>query len=613
MSIHRSTRDAVKDLEQSGQLIRVAQEVDPHLELAELQRRLYERKAPAVLFERVKGTVFPVLANLYGTVERTRYLFRHTLQTVEALVQAKGDPQILLRNPRLWPRLPLAGLDAWPRKSSHGSVLRHSCSLSSLPQIVSWPKDGGAFVTLPQVLSLDPDSRSILRSNLGMYRVQISGNEYIANEECGMHYQIHRGIGVHHSKALRRGETLKVCIAVGGPPAHAFAAVMPLPEGMPEVAFAGLLAGTPFRYAQRDGWTIPLDADFCILGEIGSELKPEGPFGDHLGYYSLQHPFPLVRVKAVYHRPDAIWPFTAVGRPPQEDTTFGEMIHEITGSAVSSVLPGIRQIHAVDAAGVHPLLLAIGSERYAPYLQREPLELLTQAHALLGFGQVSLAKFLFIAAGEDDATLNAHQVERYFQHILERVDFSRDLHFHTSTTIDTLDYSGTSVNHGSKLVIAAAGPVRRTLGREIVDSESLHLPVGFVDMRMVFPGVLAIQAGPWHSQQQAEFEMQSLAAVLAHWPERERWPLITVVDSSEFVAAKLGNWLWVTFTRANPSHDVHGVASHIQNKHWQCQAPLLMDARQKAHHAPLLEQDPAVMVRADRWFAAGGPFAIFPG
>lgn len=606
---HHSTQDAVEDLERSGQLIRVVQEVDPHLELAELQRRLYACKAPAVLFERVKGTPFPVLANLYGTVDRARFLFRHTLSVVEALVQAKGDPLSILHKPGLLPKLPFAGLNALPRKKSTGPVFQGHTTLAQLPQIISWPQDGGAFITLPQVLSADPLNPSIFKSNMGMYRVQISGNDYVPNQECGMHYQIHRGIGVHHLRAIEKGEPLKVTIAVGGPPAHAFASVMPLPENMPEVAFAGLLAGTPFRYTNQNGWIIPLDADFCILGTISQEQKEEGPFGDHLGYYSLRHLFPLMKVNAVHHRRNAIWNFTSVGRPPQEDTTFGDLIHEITGDAVCLVLPGVKQIHAVDAAGVHPLLLAIGSERYIPYQQREPMEILTQANALLGFGQVSLSKYLFIVAAEDDQTLNARHVEVYIRHVLQRIDLKRDLHFQTSTTIDTLDYSGTAVNHGSKLVIAAAGTVRRALGDE-QDLKSLSLPDGFSNPRMVIPGVMVLEGSPWRSYSDAEQQMQRLSEAFSEWEYREAWPWVSVVNSSAQARA-LHDWLWVTFTRSNPSHDIYGVHSAVQNKHWQCEAPLIVDARIKAHHAPALEQDPAVVRKADSWFTEGAPFAKF--
>ena len=264
--------------------------------------------------------------------------------------------------------------------------------------------------------------------NLGMYRVQLGGNDYITNKEVGLHYQIHRGIGIHHRNALRIGSPLKVSIFVGGPPSHTFAAVMPLPESMSEITFAGILEGRRFRYAVKDGYTISADADFVICGEVGSDLKPEGPFGDHLGYYSLVHNFPFLKVDKVYAKKDAIWPFTVVGRPPQEDSQFGKMIHYMTGKAIKDEIPGLKAINAVDESGVHPLLLAIGSERYTPYNpSRVPQEILTIANHILGTGQLSLAKYLLIV--EEEGAPDINNKESFFIHLLERVDWSRDMHF----------------------------------------------------------------------------------------------------------------------------------------------------------------------------------------
>jgi 4-hydroxy-3-polyprenylbenzoate decarboxylase len=334
-----------------------------------------------------------------------------------------------------------------------------------------------------------------------MYRVQLSGNRYAADREVGLHYQIHRGIGVHHAAAIEAGRPLPVNVWVGGPPSLTLAAVMPLPEGLPELAFAGLLGGHCLPVtATANGLLAPAEADFCLVGHIDPQRTlPEGPFGDHLGYYSLVHDFPVMTVTAVYHRPGAIWPFTTVGRPPQEDTTFGALIHEMTGPLVPDLVPGVRAIHAVDAAGVHPLLLAIGSERYLPYAaEREPRELLTQANALLGQGQLSLAKYLLIAAGDDAPRLDLHDIAGFLRHLLERADWRRDLHFQTCTTIDTLDYSGSGLNQGSKVVIAAAGPVRRTLPAAL--PADLRLPAGFTAPQLALPGVLAVQGPAWQGR-----------------------------------------------------------------------------------------------------------------
>ncbi len=634
---YRSLQECVADLERIGQLVRVPQEVDPHLEAAEIQRRVYRAGGPAVLLERVRGTPFPALCNLFGTLDRVHYLFRHTLPAVRRLAQWKVDPTQLMRRP--WQALGMVPVLARtrPKVVRNGPVLRHSTSIEQLPQIQCWPKDGGAFITLPLVYSEDPNCPCFRHSNLGMYRIQLSGGEYRPGEEVGLHYQIHRGIGPHHQAALFRGEPLRVSVWVGGPPAMTVAAVMPLPEGFSELMLAGVLGGRRVRMIRRQGEApIWADADFCLVGEVVPErLLPEGPFGDHLGYYSLAHPFPVLRVRRVYHRPGAIWPFTVVGRPPQEDTTFGQFIHELVGPVVSSVVPGVREVHAVDAAGVHPLLLAVGSERYEPFRQQSrPQELLTQANALLGQGQMSLAKYLWIAAREDDPELSAHDVPRFFQHVLARVDWTRDLHFQTCTTIDTLDYSGTGLNEGSKLVVAAVGPARRKLSRAV--PEQWSVPPGFGPVRVAMPGVLVLQGprftksvsqptaaslqssggalagGSFASTQETTEEVEPQLALLCRHLESQAealagFPLVVVVDDVEFAAASLENFLWVTFTRSDPAQDVHGAGAFVRQKHWGCRGPLVIDARCKPHHAPVLEADPEVTRRVDRLFAPGGP------
>jgi 4-hydroxy-3-polyprenylbenzoate decarboxylase len=494
-----------------------------------------------------------------------------------------------------------------------GPILAHITSLSRLPQLRSWPLDGGPFVTLPQVYTEHPESPGWSKSNLGMYRVQLSGNEYELDRESGLHYQIHRGIGIHHAAAVARGEPLAVNVAIGGPPALAIAAVMPLPEGMPELAFAGVLGGRriPMCRAPGMGLPMPAEADFVISGFIDPDrTKREGPFGDHLGYYSLDHHFPVMRVNAVYHRSGAIWPFTVVGRPPQEDTTFGALIHELTGPIIPKALPGVHAVHAVDAAGVHPLLLAIGSERYAPYVAtRRPQELLTLANAILGQGQLSLAKYLFITAKEDAPNLDIHDIAGFFRHVLERFDPETDLHFQTRTTIDTLDYSaGMGLNAGSKLVIAAAGPKRREVATEL--PTSLRLPDGFRDPRIVLPGVLVVCGPKFHDEDKRDLH-PDIGKLIGQFgtgnQELGTIPLVTVVDDSEFAARTLANWLWVTFTRSDPASDVSGVGSFVHRKHWGCRGPVVIDARLKPHMPPPLEEDPAVTARVDALFARGGP------
>ena len=601
---YRSLRECILDLEQNGQLVRVTEEVDPHLEMAEIQRRVYEAQGPAIFFENVKGCRFPAVSNLFGTLERSHFLFRDALDRVTRIVQLKADPSRAWRAPLTYLSSPYAALTSLPMEVPGGAVLEEATTIDQLPQIENWPDDGGPFITLGQVYTEDPDQGGVMSSNVGLYRIQLAGNRYRAGKEVGLHYQIHRGIGVHHAIAVRRGELLKVSVFIGGPPAHTLGAVMPLPEGLTELLFVGMLGGRRFRYTMRDGFVISSDADFCITGTIDpNQTLHEGPFGDHLGYYSLEHDFPVLTVDKVYHRRNPIWPFTVVGRPPQEDTSFGALIHEITQPMVPVELPGVKAIHAVDAAGVHPLLLAIGSERYVPYGERRPQELLTIANALLGFGQCSLAKYLLIIAGEDDPQMDIHDIEGFFRHLLERVDWTRDLHFQTRTTMDTLDYSGTGLNSGSKVVVAAAGDKKRELAHEL--PSRLEPPDGYTDTKLATAGVLVVQGPGFSEYGQAAKELETFAKHLDKSSDLESIPLIVLADDADFAAASLRNFLWVTFTRSNPSHDIHGVGNFIEHKHWGCRKSLIIDARLKPHHAPPLIEDPAVSKRVDSLAANG--------
>jgi 4-hydroxy-3-polyprenylbenzoate decarboxylase len=623
----RSLRSCVDSLRAEGQAVVVDHPVDPHLEIAEIQRRLFRAGGPAVLFAKPKGSDFPVLVNLYGTKRRVERIFADTLDRVRRLVELKLDPTAALRNPPRYWRSPLDALTMLPKRVRSGPALTRSIPLPRLPQVVSWPGDGGPFITLPAVYTEHPDRPGTKHSNLGMYRVQLAGNAYDRDREVGLHYQLHRGIGVHHAAALARGEALRVAIFVGGSPALPVSAVMPLPEGLSELTFAGALAGHRIPMIARAGRpAVYADADFVIEGTVRpGTTKPEGPFGDHLGYYARQHEFPLLEVDHVWHREGAIWPVTVVGRPPQEDTLFGWLVHELTGPVIPTVLPGVSSVHAVDASGVHPLLLAVGSERYLPWKRSDrPAELLTQASAILGQGQLSLAKYLFIVNGGEAPGLDAHDVEPFLAHLLARVDWSRDCHFHTETTIDTLDYSGSGFNAGSKLVVAARGPERRALVREL--PAAVSLPDGFTNPRICLPGVVAV-AGPridprprleaasdaaiWETARTSPWSADVARFIAAIDPDHPLHDvaLVVIVDDSAFAAASLANFLWLTFTRSNPAVDVHGVGSSIVHKHWGCTGPLVIDARLKPHHAPPVEEDPAVTAAVDELCRRGGPLA----
>jgi 4-hydroxy-3-polyprenylbenzoate decarboxylase len=606
---YRTLRQCVADLEATGRLVRIEQPIDPFLEAAEIHRRVYRCGGPAIYFARVKGCRFPMVGNLLGTLERARYIFRDGLRAVRRLMELKIDPLQVLRRPIRYAGVPATLWRSRPRRVLRGPVLARETTIDQLPQLVCWPQDGGAFITLPQVYTEDPERPGWQHSNLGMYRIQMSGGNYEVGREAGLHYQIHRGIGVHHERAARAGAELPVRVFVGGPPAMNLAAVMPLPEGLSELIFAGALGQRRVRLIHgRGDLPIAADSDFCICGRVDpARTKPEGPFGDHLGYYSLVHEMPLLMVERVFHREDAIWPFTVVGRPPQEDTVYGRLIHELTDGIVPALLPGVIAVHAVDAAGVHPLLLAVGSERYTPYAPTtRPQELLTQANAILGQGQLSLAKYLLIVNHRDAPDLDVRNIAAFLAHVLERADWNRDLHFHTETTIDTLDYSGTALNRGSKLVIAAVGPARRTLPREV--PPRLRLAEGFRNPAVALPGVLVVE-GPSAGLTGVDPDpamVKFCGNVPADSPLRD-FAWIVVVDDSQMATRNLENFLWVTFTRSNPAADVHGMDSFVHQKHWGCRGPLVIDARIKPQHAPPLLEDRQVTERIDQLAAPGGP------
>ena len=374
-----------------------------------------------------------------------------------------------------------------------------------------------------------------------MYRVQLSGNEYEPDREVGLHYQIHRGIGVHHAAAIRRGEPLRVNVFVGGPPAMTVAAVMPLPEGLPELSFAGALGGRRVRmvHARRAACRCrPRPISSSAARSTPTASKPEGPFGDHLGYYSLTHDFPVLQVDRVYHRDGAIWPFTSVGRPPQEDTSFGELIHELTGPAHPDGPPRRPRAStpSMPPASIRCCWRSAASGTSPMPTDRRPQELLTQANAILGQGQMSLAKYLLIVAKEDAPELDIHDVGAFLRHLLERVDWPSDLHFQTRTTIDTLDYSGHGLNQGSKVVIAAAGPAASRRCRPSLP-DGLRLPG-----RLPTPAAGRCRAssssqGPRYRHDDEDRESRRFCRAIAPDDPIRAFPLIVIVAmTAEFAA-----------------------------------------------------------------------------
>lgn len=597
-------QEVIEDLKSKNDLIIIKEEVDPYLVMSAIHLEVYSRQGPAIFFEKVKGTPYRVICNLFGTVERSHFIFRKQWDTVQKSIEIRNNPVVALKQPVKYFKTLLAAKNALPRQVSWNPKAFNEINIQDLPLIHHWPLDGGAFITLPQVYSEHPEQSGLMRSNLGMYRVQLTGNDYELNKEVGIHYQIHRGIGIHHTAAVQKNQPLKVSIFVGGHPAHTLSAVMPLPEGLSEWVFAGMLSGRRFKYSyDPEGYAVSMDADFVITGDIHpNDVKLEGPFGDHLGYYSLKHLFPVLKIKKVYAKDNAIWPFTTVGRPPQEDTSFGHVIHELTGAAIQKEMPGVLAVHAVDKAGVHPLLFAVGSERYTPYdnKQEKPAELLTQAHHILGTNQLSLAKYLFITAQSQFDKSNNIQIdinneESFIHHCLERVDWGRDVHFMTQTTIDTLDYTGQKLNEGSKVIIAAYGEIKRKLGDKLPELWQKN------NGTLVTKGILSITLPSFRSHDASIEEINHIKNILAQLDPKERmsFPLIVICDDSSFLDNNYDNFLWATFTRSNPASDIYGYNESIHQKHWMCEDNLIIDARIKPYMPPALEMPESVKEKAN--------------
>lgn len=605
---YSNLRQCVQDLEVKNELIKIDQEVDPYLEVGAIQRRVFQAQGPALLFNRVKNSSFPMLGNLYGTQNRLRLIFQDTLRTIDKLLKLRLDFPSLLSSPYLLFQGIRHLCHIRPKVINNGPIKDKECRITDLPQLHSWPQDGGSYITLPLVYSEHPENPGFRFSNLGMYRVQLTGNSYQLNQEVGLHYQIHRGIGPHQAKALALNKPLPVNVFVGGPPALTLAAIMPLPENMPEIYLAAILSGNRIPFVkENNGLPIPAEADFCLSGQVyPNHLALEGPFGDHLGYYSLRHEFPVLKIDKIRHRKKAIWPFTTVGRPPQEDSVFGSFIHKLTQPLIPKVFPGIHELNAVDQAGVHPLLLAIGSERYVPFAsERIPQELLTNAHLLLGKSQTSLSKYLMIAAREDNPELSCHNIPKFFQHMLERIDFSRDLHFITRTTMDTLDYSGISLNQGSKIIMAATGDKKRDLGSQL---PLINWTEKFNSPSILFPGIIVLN-GPRHhlARDTQDPEIEEFCRYLSSYKNLQCYPLLVIVDDSSFTTESWDNFLWVTFTRSDPANDIYGLDSFVHGKHWGCHSSIVIDARLKTYHPDPLEPDPEIEKRVDRLGVRGGP------
>ena len=546
-------------LRRDGDLVEVAAPVDPHLEAAEIHRRVIAAGGPALLFTNVQGAAFPLATNLFGTARRAELAFgERPFRLIRRLVELVET--VLPPTPaRLWGARDV-GLELLRIGSKRGArgpvtdVVTDDVRLDALPALTTWPADGGPFITLPLVFTEHPDGRG---HNLGMYRLQIHDRR-----TTGMHWQIGKGGGFHYAVAEGRGRALPVTAFLGGPPALMLAAVAPLPENVPELVLASLIAGGRLRLVEGP-WPHPLPAaaEFALIGEVRPhERRPEGPFGDHYGYYSLRHDYPVLRVGRVARRRDAIFPATVVGKPRQEDFFIGDLLQELLSPLFPLVMPAVERLWSYGETGYHSLSAAVVKQRYAR-------EAMASAFRILGEGQLSLTKFLLVT----DQPVDLKDFPATLEHLLARTRPETDLYVFSNLSMDTLDYTGPAVNLGSKGVWLGLGDPLRELPREFSAAE---LPAGVSEVRVFCGGCLVVGASA------VGLDPEAPARVASH-PAFARWPLIVLTDEPGRAVRSPINFLWTTFTRFEPAADVHAAATRVVRNHLAYTPPVVIDARLK--------------------------------
>ena len=571
----------VAALKREGDLVEIDAEVDPTLELAEIHRRVIAAGGPALSFRSVKGHDVSVVTNLFGTAGRVERAFGpRPLAFVEDAVRLVHElvPPTL---GKLWRERGFfqQGLGIGMKRVGYGpvtEVVDQPANLDRIPMIKSWPDDGGHFVTLPLVYTQHPDDG---RHNLGMYRVQRH-----SPTTTGMHWQIGKGGGFHHHVAQQRGEDLPVTVFVGGPPALILGAIAPLPENVPELLLTSLLYGGRLPMARNPvaGHPHPLvsTCEYALVGHVKPhDVQPEGPFGDHYGYYSLKHDYPVLHVDAVCHRRNAVWPATVVGKPRQEDVYIGDYLTKLLSPIFPLVMPSVKQLWTYGETGYHSLAAASVEERY----QREAMQ---SAFRILGEGQLSLTKFLWLIDGDVDL----QDPRAVLEYLLARFNPETDLYVISNLSMDTLDYAGPEVNLGSKGVMLGIGdPVR-----ELPRSFSGPLPGGVAHAVPFCGGVLVID-GPSH-----EADPDFLEQVIG---KLEGWPLIVLVDDAERAASTPTRFLWNTFTRFEPAADIRAARTRVHRHHLVYEGTVGIDARMKGSYPDELFCDDDTRKTVDRRWA----------
>ncbi|WP_456387233.1 UbiD family decarboxylase [Desulfolithobacter sp.] len=574
----RNLRQFLDILKRESELLVIDTEVDPHLEIAEIHRRVIARGGPALLFTNVVNSDFPVVTNLFGTRHRLELAFgSRPLEFVQEMVELVEK----LMPPRLstlWEARPLFSqtLKIGLKNCRSGPILENCqkpARLTSLPMLTSWHSDGGAFVTLPLVYTEHPEGRG---HNLGMYRIQ-----RYDDTTTGVHWQIHKGGGYHYFEAEQRNQPLPMTLFIGGPPALMLAAIAPLPEDIPELMLASLLQGDKLRLTPdpRGGHRLVTEVEFAVKGVVPPKIRrPEGPFGDHYGYNSLQHDYPVFQTTHLYHRNNAIYPATVVGRPRQEDYFIGDFLQDLLSPLFPLVMNGVRQLKTFGETGFHCLAAARVANRY-------PREAFAAGLRVLGEGQLSLTKFLLVTDGD----LDVADFPKLWTHILERIQWDQDLFVFANVSQDTLDYTGPSVNKGSKAMMMGLGKEKR---RELQQDFSGTLPEGCSRPKVFLPGTLVVQGLSYEKRPE-------LGRQLAAWEGVDQMEVIVLVDSTDEATCSLQEFLWTFFTRFEPAADIHGAGQSIRRFHVGLESPVVFDCRMKPWYTEVLEVDPETRARVD--------------
>src|SRR6266481_4937777 len=556
--MHPNLRSFLDLLRREKDLISIDTEVDPYLELAEVHRRVIERGGPALLFTRVKGSSHPVVTNLFGTPKRIDLAFGpKPEQFVKELVSV-AESLLPPQRSELWKHRSLVRdfLKLGTKTVARGPVteaLDRPGRLDELPVLTTWQEDGGPFITLPLVYTENPITK---KHNLGIYRMQV-----FDARTAGLHWQIQKGGGFHYHEAERIDFPLSVTVFLGGPPALTLAAVAPLPEDVPELVLASLLAGEKIRM-MKSKWgeyRLVAEAEFALEGYAWPhERKLEGPFGDHYGYYSLQHEYPVFHCDAIAHRRDAIYPATVVGKPRQEDFFIGDYLQSLLSPLFPLVMPSVRDLRSYGETGFHSLAAAVVRERYTR-------EALVAGFRILGEGQLALTKFLILT----DTPIDLHDFPRVLEHVLERVRWERDFFVFSNTSMDTLDYTSGKVNEGSKAILMGLGDAVRDLPREFHG----ELPAGTTRAEVFCGGCLVLESAPY-------LDEPDQAARLAHEAVFAEWPLVILHDDATVVRSST-DFLWSTWTRFEPAGDIYAAETKVVRHHLSYRSPIVIDARKK--------------------------------